>query len=52
MGFEGRDGYFYRCGLEWIRLNDVDSKLKLLFRQGRTFGILLQTFGVLLNKHS
>jgi hypothetical protein len=33
--------------VEGIRLNDVDSGLKLLFRHGWTFGALLRTFDVL-----
>jgi hypothetical protein len=51
-GSEGREGCLYRCGLEWIRLNDVDSKLKLLFRESQTFDVLLRTFGVLLGQQS
>jgi hypothetical protein len=41
--FEGREECFYGRGLKWIRLNDVDSRLKLLFMHGRMFGVLLRT---------
>jgi hypothetical protein len=49
---EGRRGSFVRCGLEWIWLHDVDSRLKLLFRHGRTFSLLLRTFSVMLDQRS
>jgi hypothetical protein len=30
-----------------IRLNDVDSRLKFIFRQGQTLGVRVRPFGVL-----
>jgi hypothetical protein len=39
-----RRGDLNRHGLKWIRLNDVDSRLKLLLRHGQTIGVLLKTF--------
>jgi hypothetical protein len=42
---EGHRGDLNRRGLKGIRLNDVDSRLKLIFRHGRMFDVLF------LNKH-
>jgi hypothetical protein len=38
---ERRGGDLNRCELKWIRLNDVDSWLKLVFRCGQMFEVLL-----------
>jgi hypothetical protein len=38
---ERRGGDLNRRGLKEIRLNDVNSRLKLLFKHSRMFGVLL-----------
>jgi len=39
--FEGHGGDLNRRGLKGIRLNDVNSRLKLLLRYSYTFSVLL-----------
>jgi hypothetical protein len=39
----GGGGVLNKRDLKEIKLNKVDSRLKLLFKQGQTFGVLFRT---------